>query len=804
MPRRSIIFLTLLLLLAGVGLYWGWQLFWFLTDDAYIAFRYISNSYLGYGYVWNAAPFRPVEGYTSFLWVFLLDGLWRLTGLDPTRTANPVSLLCAYGTTLLGVRMLLKLRLKPALAPYRLGFLALGLLGVLTNRTYLAWTSSGLETALFNVLFVAWVAVGLYSDQRHLRTHLGLASLAALTALTRPDGLLCLAATLALNGLALFKNRRPQWLWPFAPYALNLAHLLWRKAFYGDWLPNTYAAKYVAAWPESGLRYLLAFIIEYGLWVWIGLALAYGFSRIFQGIAGFRPWPRPQTLDQLSTILAPTIIVGTLAAHLGYYTFIIGGDHFEFRIYSHLPILLAVGLVWLLNTLRLKPGWALALNLIFILGSWPVQWTAWTAFTLQNNENEYFRLKAPIAPLWPEWARPYAQWYDDLEYWLIEHGVGTRYHEHKKFALHQLAAMPTRAESLRLAPSARAVLIEGAVGVMGWVLPTVSVIDWHGLNDYVVARHPTTPGQPRYMAHDRNPPAGYPECFQANFRANYHRFIVAQRAPDNFATFIHDCEYQHWPFAPFDLNRSVPNLALAPDVGPFIENLWSPDTLYIHYIPPEQTPPQSFNEIVNTFARGYAGAGCVVLPADNAYGLAFLPPQPRPPLATVHTLFPWTAIVTETRFAPAPLAYQLVYAAPRDADQAIAQPPLAHIQSWGAIRLLGYALPQPTIKAGEALNLTLYYHIDSVPTVSAGLFVQVANPAHPEAPITQPFDDVCNSGFTTPQFTPGMLVARQLSIPIPPETPVGNYPISVGLFEWATGDPLPVDTTAPLAMLQIQ
>jgi arabinofuranosyltransferase len=65
--------LAALLLLAALGLYLGWRVFWFLTDDAYIAFRYISTSRLGYGYVWNPPPFKPVEGYTSFLWVFLLD-----------------------------------------------------------------------------------------------------------------------------------------------------------------------------------------------------------------------------------------------------------------------------------------------------------------------------------------------------------------------------------------------------------------------------------------------------------------------------------------------------------------------------------------------------------------------------------------------------------------------------------------------------------------------------------------------------------------------------------------------------------
>ena len=70
---------VLLVLAGGAALVAGWQLFWFLTDDAFIAFRYVSNSQFGRGYVWNPPPFLPVEGYTSFLWVALLDGVWRLT-----------------------------------------------------------------------------------------------------------------------------------------------------------------------------------------------------------------------------------------------------------------------------------------------------------------------------------------------------------------------------------------------------------------------------------------------------------------------------------------------------------------------------------------------------------------------------------------------------------------------------------------------------------------------------------------------------------------------------------------------------
>ena len=101
---------VLILVLGGIGLFFGWRQFWFLTDDAYIAFRYVSNSELGHGYVWNAPPFLPVEGYTSFLWVVVLDVVWRTLGSEPPVSANWISLVWAYGILILGAVMVMRLQ----------------------------------------------------------------------------------------------------------------------------------------------------------------------------------------------------------------------------------------------------------------------------------------------------------------------------------------------------------------------------------------------------------------------------------------------------------------------------------------------------------------------------------------------------------------------------------------------------------------------------------------------------------------------------------------------------------------------
>src|ERR1700730_4808380 len=111
LTRNRRIALILLTLVTLGSVYFGWRLFWFLTDDAFIAFRYVSNSRLGFGYVWNAPPFRPVEGYTSFLWVVLLDVVWRLTSVEPPDSANYLSLIFTCLTLFVGALMVLKMSL---------------------------------------------------------------------------------------------------------------------------------------------------------------------------------------------------------------------------------------------------------------------------------------------------------------------------------------------------------------------------------------------------------------------------------------------------------------------------------------------------------------------------------------------------------------------------------------------------------------------------------------------------------------------------------------------------------------------
>ena len=75
---------------------WLTSVAWFLTDDAFISFRYVRNLLEGHGLVFN--PGEYVEGYTNFLWILELAALWGLFGLRPEQAAPWLSIAYTGGT----------------------------------------------------------------------------------------------------------------------------------------------------------------------------------------------------------------------------------------------------------------------------------------------------------------------------------------------------------------------------------------------------------------------------------------------------------------------------------------------------------------------------------------------------------------------------------------------------------------------------------------------------------------------------------------------------------------------------------
>lgn len=530
----------------------GWTLVWtavflgllslfsYLCDDAYISFRYVHNLVNGRGLVWNPAPFRPVEGYTSLSWVVLLGAVWRWTGVSPVDAAPPILAACSVGTLVLTAWAVATWPLRH-LAAVR-GWLLCGTLAIVaTNLTFLQWSTSGLEQALNTLLVVAWTLLGL-RGRPGWTVILGLASLAALLELTRPDGLLFLGATVAVAVAWAIAHRNPAWIAALVPLAVPAVHLGWRYLTYGQWVPNTYFAKHAGAWPDMGLAYAAGFLLEYAGFLWIPpLIAAMAWSPPLAWVAGLS-WER---LGRWAVGLA-------VVAHFFYYTLSIGGDHFGFRIYHHLVPLGALGLIVALDHSRWRVRDTLAWLALTAVAGNLIPWSHW-AITRDAKALEQ-RGEDPHL-LYPHWPLPLAGWpalWDAQQAWTRHHFVGIRHRAHVHNIERLKKQYPSReqGESYRWDHADVPIIHAASVGYPAWVLPNVAVIDKLGLNDAIIAHTPLQTGQKRKMAHDRRPPPGYLACLAPNLKAIDGRLVEVPREAPISEQAIRACELQFWTHGP--------------------------------------------------------------------------------------------------------------------------------------------------------------------------------------------------------------------------------------------------------------
>ena len=505
----------------------------FFVDDAFISFRYARNLLEGHGLVWN--PGERVEGYSNFLWVLKLAAIWAVTGVPPEDAAWWLSV--AYTAATLGAMAWWAWRLPGLRERGLVWWMALALL--CSSATFALWTSGGgLETRQFT--FFVLLAVVALTAHRGSRRGLAVASLSlALASLTRPEGPLIAACCFAwwaaqeaasagvkprdgggVKAWALGVVRRMDWrgaLWLALPFALIVgAHFLWRYSYYGEWLPNTYYAKFVRPWWDVGLRYLGAAALETGLYLLLPLA-AWG------------AWARWRERRDLAYGL-PLLIIAPHAAHIAR----VGGDIFQWRPLDFYWPLLALpaadtlaragtGVSRLLR--RWKVGarfapvrlWAIALFLPVLFYAGAMQGALF---------REFFRAQAMFyIQLDSEKTHPWV---------LVAPGMpalialSNKLHEP---LLPALSGKPVRLRNWRwlhrwrpyedmergFIPDDAVASIESA-GVVPYYLSDLTFIDVYGLNDWVVARNPVArPNSERRIFRDRFPPPGYLDSRGVNF-----------------------------------------------------------------------------------------------------------------------------------------------------------------------------------------------------------------------------------------------------------------------------------------------
>ena len=143
-----------------VLLAWLSSVAWFLTDDAFISFRYTRNLLEGHGLVFN--PGERVEGYTNFLWILELAAIWGLFGIRPEHAAPWLSV--AYTVATIAAILWWVARLPSLQYRGLTSWMTLGLL--CSSATFAAWTS------LLAFCCFAWFALQRLLAEKRVNTTL--------------------------------------------------------------------------------------------------------------------------------------------------------------------------------------------------------------------------------------------------------------------------------------------------------------------------------------------------------------------------------------------------------------------------------------------------------------------------------------------------------------------------------------------------------------------------------------------------------------------------------------------------------
>ncbi|MCA8978172.1 MAG: hypothetical protein KDC98_25820, partial [Planctomycetes bacterium] len=311
MSRRHV-FWAIALLATAAAFAHAWTLRW-TCDDAYISFRYAQHLVEGHGLVFNLDPAEaPVEGYTNFAWtMWLAVGMWLGCTGDLIETWSSLwGALAHAGTVLLLASIAWKASGGRALVP-----IAAGAFAAVHHAASLA--PAGLETAMFTLLvtvLLRFTQAPICARKAQLAGFVGV-----LLAMTRPDGGLFTAiAGLFVLADAVHFRARQRLLAYVVPFLIAFVpYLLWRRFYYGYWVPNTFYAKSAGdPYPSQGLVYVWEFLKCYYALLPVVLA------PLFYAVC------KPDLLAPVSSWLGRRPHLCVLAFVLPYTGFVIwvGGD----------------------------------------------------------------------------------------------------------------------------------------------------------------------------------------------------------------------------------------------------------------------------------------------------------------------------------------------------------------------------------------------------------------------------------------------------------------------------------------------
>lgn len=280
-----------------------------IQDDAYISFRYAQNLAEGRGLVFN--PGERVEGYSNFLWTVLMSVFFPI-GSRPEFWANRITI--AFSVLTLVFLVLYSYKKYGGLT----SFVGVAALFLATNRTFLAWSTGGLEMSVFTFFTTSAVLTYFYYYPARIPGFVGVLFL--LSSLTRNEGhlffTLCFMISMA-RALKKGDNKISHLGWSRSFIFPIIIYHGFRMLYFGDILPNTYYAKSGGLlWIEQGSQFVKHFFLSYNLSFFLAVI-----------ILAFLLSPKNRVFK--------AYLMAALAIWAGY-VINTGGDFMEFRIFMPL------------------------------------------------------------------------------------------------------------------------------------------------------------------------------------------------------------------------------------------------------------------------------------------------------------------------------------------------------------------------------------------------------------------------------------------------------------------------------------
>ena len=107
----------------------------------------------------------------------------------------------------------------------------------------------------------------------------------------------------------------------------------------------------------------------------------------------------------------------------------------------------------------------------------------------------------------------------------------------------------------------------------------------------------------------------------------------------------------------------------------------------------------------------------------------------------------------------------------------------AHARFAPGLVLLGYDTSGTTVRAGESVLLTLYWKVDAAPGAAELVAFAHLGGGDDDAPLVAQSDHAPCQGLYAPgQWQPGDVIPDGFALTVPPDTPPGIYPLSIGWY----------------------